>query len=409
MAITLVGSAGITTPGVTNTASETIAGNLVVTGSITAGSYVGAGLTMQAVQTGNFTAVAGNSYPVNTTSSAITVTLPASPSAGNQINIFDYAGTAATNNITINPNGGYINGITGNTTISTARISITLAYVDSTQGWVDIGIGNATSFIQNYSADFLVIAGGGGGGNPSGGGGAGGYRTSTGTTGGGGTVESQLTFASQTSYTITVGAGGAGGTYPNRGSSGNSSSLGSLKTSIGGGYGQHDGTGDSGGSGGGAGYTGSGGSGTAGQGYAGGTGYAAGAYPGGGGGGASSVGTNATDGSTPGNGGGGITSTISGSSVARGGGGGGGSRGGNSGSASAGGGAGSNNSSSNSGTANTGGGGGGGGYNSGTSGSGGSGIVIIRYAGSQRGTGGTVTSSGGYTIHTFTSSGSYTA
>jgi hypothetical protein len=35
--------------------------------------------------------------------------------------------------------------------------------------------------------------------------------------------------------------------------------------------------------------------------------------------------------------------------------------------------------------------------------------VIIRYAGSQRGTGGTVTSAGGYTIHTFTSSGTYTA
>jgi hypothetical protein len=40
---------------------------------------------------------------------------------------------------------------------------------------------------------------------------------------------------------------------------------------------------------------------------------------------------------------------------------------------------------------------------------GGSGIVIIRYLGAQRGTGGTVTSSGGYTIHTFTSSGTYTA
>jgi hypothetical protein len=35
--------------------------------------------------------------------------------------------------------------------------------------------------------------------------------------------------------------------------------------------------------------------------------------------------------------------------------------------------------------------------------------VIIRYSGSQRGTGGTVTSSGGYTYHTFTTSGTYTA
>jgi hypothetical protein len=34
---------------------------------------------------------------------------------------------------------------------------------------------------------------------------------------------------------------------------------------------------------------------------------------------------------------------------------------------------------------------------------------VIRYLGSQRGTGGTVTSSGGYTVHTFNSSGTYTA
>jgi hypothetical protein len=38
---------------------------------------------------------------------------------------------------------------------------------------------------------------------------------------------------------------------------------------------------------------------------------------------------------------------------------------------------------------------------------GGSGIVIVRYLGAQRGTGGTVTSAGGYTYHTFTSSGTF--
>jgi hypothetical protein len=62
------------------------------------------------------------------------------------------------------------------------------------------------------------------------------------------------------------------------------------------------------------------------------------------------------------------------------------------------------------GTANTGGGGGGSSSGSGGSGAGGSGIVIIRYAGStQRGTGGTVTILGGYVIHTFTTSGTFTA
>jgi hypothetical protein len=64
------------------------------------------------------------------------------------------------------------------------------------------------------------------------------------------------------------------------------------------------------------------------------------------------------------------------------------------------------------GTANTGGGGGGfhDTFDTAVVGaSGGSGIVILRYTGSQKGTGGTVTSSGGYTYHTFTSSGTFTA
>jgi hypothetical protein len=56
---------------------------------------------------------------------------------------------------------------------------------------------------------------------------------------------------------------------------------------------------------------------------------------------------------------------------------------------------------------NTGGGGGGGGHQC-NGGAGGSGIVIVRYYGSQQATGGTITSSGGYTIHTFTSSGTFT-
>jgi hypothetical protein len=64
------------------------------------------------------------------------------------------------------------------------------------------------------------------------------------------------------------------------------------------------------------------------------------------------------------------------------------------------------------GTANTGGGGGGGprdGLILRAGGTGGSGIVIVRYLGTPRAVGGTVTQSGGYTIHTFTSSGTFSA
>ena len=60
--------------------------------------------------------------------------------------------------------------------------------------------------------------------------------------------------------------------------------------------------------------------------------------------------------------------------------------------------------------ANTGGGGGGSShYNvNNKGGDGGSGIVIVRYSGPQKATGGTISTVAGYTIHTFTSSGSFT-
>lgn len=60
---------------------------------------------------------------------------------------------------------------------------------------------------------------------------------------------------------------------------------------------------------------------------------------------------------------------------------------------------------SNSNAANTGNGGGSNNYGK----AGDSGVVIIRYAGSQRGNGGTVSSSGGYTFHRFNSSGNFNA
>ena len=56
-------------------------------------------LVWNPVQTANFTAIAGNAYPVNTTSVPITVTLPSSPSPGNIVQITDYAGTFKIQNL----------------------------------------------------------------------------------------------------------------------------------------------------------------------------------------------------------------------------------------------------------------------------------------------------------------------
>ena len=61
-------------------------------------------------------------------------------------------------------------------------------------------------------------------------------------------------------------------------------------------------------------------------------------------------------------------------------------------------------------SANTGSGAGGqgGGGTGGIGGNGGSGIVILRYLGNQKGTGGTISFNNGYTYHTFISSGTFT-
>jgi hypothetical protein len=390
-------------------------------------------ISWQSVQTTGFTAVAGRGYPCNTTSSAFTVTLPASPNAGDTIILLDYAGTFDTNFITLAPNGNKINGSTDNRVLNTEREAVTITYVDSTQGWLassGVNEGTVALSAEPYSVDFLVIAGGGGGGcRVSGGGGAGGYRNSfsTETSGGGGSSEASLSFVVGTVYTITVGAGGAGGAS-GAGSVGivgsNSSISGTGITTItsnGGGFGSGYNTGNdnggNGGSGGGGAYSaGSGGAGTANQGYNGGS-YVSG-VSGGGGGGAGAVGSGSS--TNGGNGGAGLASSITGSSVTRAGGGGGSSNAGASTGGTGGGGAGGGQSgvtpvAGTAGTTNTGSGGGGGGDNGsiGAAGAaGGSGVVILRlptasYSGTTTGSP-TVTTSGSDTILVYNSSGTYT-
>lgn len=125
------GGTNLTTIGANNTVLGTNGSNY------TYNSLSGT-VTWDTVKTSSFTATGNYGYFVNTTSAAITVTLPSSASLGQSVIIIDYAGTAATNNITINPNGLKINGSTSNVSIVTNRESITLIYIDSTQGWLSL-------------------------------------------------------------------------------------------------------------------------------------------------------------------------------------------------------------------------------------------------------------------------------
>ena len=82
------------------------------------------------------TAVSGKGYFIDTTSAAHTLTLPASATIGDFIAIKDYAGTFATNNLTIARNGHNIQGVANDSLIQTNRASLVLVYVDSTKGWL---------------------------------------------------------------------------------------------------------------------------------------------------------------------------------------------------------------------------------------------------------------------------------
>ena len=94
------------------------------------------GTSWQAVKTSGFTAVAGEGYFCNTTSSAFTATLPVAATIGDEVSFIDYAGTFDTNNLTIGRNGHNIQGSATDLTVATERAGFSLVYVDATQGWL---------------------------------------------------------------------------------------------------------------------------------------------------------------------------------------------------------------------------------------------------------------------------------
>jgi len=269
----------------------TIPAGATITNNGTAAGFgaTGAASWDTTVKTGDFTAVNGVGYFVNTTSGEIDVTLPAG-SPGAVVAVKDYAGTWDTNNCILISNGSEkIGGSTNNAVLSTEGLAVTLVYIDSTQGWLvtDDGLqsqaetnpymvatggtitedGNckvhtftgpgtftvcktATSAADNV-VSYVVVAGGGSGGggspnsnNTAGGGGAGGFREVvspsspyTGSPLNGYPTPGNRITVTATAFPITVGAGAAinpgGNTLGNNGSN----SVFSTITSAGGGGG----------------------------------------------------------------------------------------------------------------------------------------------------------------------------
>ena len=84
----------------------------------------------------NFTAVAGNGYFVSTSGGAVTATLPASPSAGDEVRFIDLSATFDSNNLTVGRNSEKIMGDAADLTVATERAGFGLVYSDSTNGWL---------------------------------------------------------------------------------------------------------------------------------------------------------------------------------------------------------------------------------------------------------------------------------
>ena len=245
-------------------------------------------------KTATFTAVSGEGYFCNTTSTAFTVNLPAG-SAGDIVSVQDYNNTFNSNNLTVGPNGSdKINGgqAGGIIILNTEGEGLTLVYVDSTVGWRSIqdnvftDSGEIPTLISATGgtvltngdfkthvftgpgtfcvsagggglniADYTVVAGGSGGGAPGygGGGGGGGFRISNST----GCVPAPTMSpliapkgltVTPGAYPIAVGAAGAACSV-----NGGNSNFSTIISAGGGGGGTAQAAGNNGGSGGGGG------------------------------------------------------------------------------------------------------------------------------------------------------------
>ena len=233
------------------------------TGASQTGFGATGGISWQtAIKTTDFTAVSGEGYFVNTSGgSDITVTLPASPSAGNVVAIKDYARTFGTNKVIVARNGSNMDGSANDTNLTTSGLSVILVFMDSTKGWSFINddttsiagasfvtatggttsnspcgdfkihtftgpgtfcVSSAGASSGSNTVEILAVGAGGGGGGDNGGGGAGG---AVGT--------NPAVPVSVQGYPIVIGGGGSGGVSAPGGPGATDGSTGNAVTFFG--------------------------------------------------------------------------------------------------------------------------------------------------------------------------------
>jgi hypothetical protein len=109
--------------------------NITLTGTFPNQTVNGTGIAAWELKNSAFTAVAGHKYQVDTSGGAVTVTLPASATAMDSIELADAKLSWNSNNVTISRNGLNINNGASNYTASVQGNKLSLVYISSGYGW----------------------------------------------------------------------------------------------------------------------------------------------------------------------------------------------------------------------------------------------------------------------------------
>jgi|TARA_R110001592_G_scaffold95678_1_gene275505 hypothetical protein len=86
-------------------------------------------------KTGTYTAINGDRIFVDTSGGAVTITLPASPTVGDQVNFVDSRYTFDTNALTVGRNSSKIANATADLVVNTEGAAFGLVYSGSNVGW----------------------------------------------------------------------------------------------------------------------------------------------------------------------------------------------------------------------------------------------------------------------------------
>ena len=111
------------------------------------------------------TVQAGAQILVDTSGGARTITLPASPAAGDEVTFLDSENTFDTNNLTVGRNSSNINGAASNLVVANERAAFTLVYSgDATVGWQfknrDQSLHSGSDMLLDSAGDIILDADG---------------------------------------------------------------------------------------------------------------------------------------------------------------------------------------------------------------------------------------------------------